>query len=78
MKKNKIIVGTLLAIGLVIGGAVNEPVVNAARTDMVDMSNNNIRSQPGGYIGVDEYISMRNDYGVKAVTTKITEGNIIC
>ena len=38
MKKNKIIVGTLLAIGLVIGGAVNEPVVNAARTDMVDMS----------------------------------------
>lgn len=74
MKKNKIIVGTLLAIGLVIGGAVNEPVVNAARTDMVDMSNNNIRSQPGGYIGVDEYISMRNDYGVKTVTTKITEG----
>ena len=74
MKRNKIIVGVLLMTGLTFGGVASETVANAARTDMVDLSNNNIRSQPGGYIGVDEYISMRNDYGVKAVTTKITEG----
>lgn len=52
MKKNKIIVGALLMAGLTLGGVVNEPVANAARTDMVDMSNNNIRSQPGDILAL--------------------------
>lgn len=78
MKKNKIIIGAAMLTGLTIGAGlanhIEPPKVEAARVDMVDLSNNNIRSQPGKYIGVDEYVSMRNDYGVKAVTTKITEG----
>lgn len=78
MKRNRIIIGTAMLAGLTVGAGlanhIEPPKVEAARTDMVDMSNNNIRLQPGKYIGVDEYISMRNDYGVKAVTTKITEG----
>lgn len=78
MKKNKIIIGAAMLTGLTIGAGlanhIEPPKIEAARVDMVDLSNNNIRSQPGKYIGVDEYVSMRNDYGVKAVTTKITEG----
>lgn len=78
MKKNKLIIGTAMLAGLTVGAGlanhIEPPKVEAARTDMVDLSNNNIRSQPGKYIGIDEYVSMRNDYGVKAVTTKITEG----
>ncbi|WP_080453599.1 GH25 family lysozyme [Lactiplantibacillus plantarum] len=41
---------------------------NAARMDMVDVSNNN------GYMSTAEYVSMRNEFGVKAVTVKIGEG----
>ncbi|WP_435393105.1 GH25 family lysozyme [Lactiplantibacillus plantarum] len=41
---------------------------NAARMDMVDVSNNN------GYMSTAEYTSMRNEFGVKAVTVKISEG----
>ncbi|WP_416587870.1 GH25 family lysozyme [Lactiplantibacillus plantarum] len=41
---------------------------NAARMDMVDVSNNN------GYMSTAEYVSMRNEFGVKAVTVKISEG----
>ncbi|MHC5566118.1 GH25 family lysozyme [Pediococcus acidilactici] len=40
----------------------------AARMDMVDVSNNN------GYMSTAEYVSMRNEFGVKAVTVKISEG----
>lgn len=40
----------------------------AARVDMVDVSNNN------GYMSKAEYVSMRNEFGVKAVTVKISEG----
>jgi len=43
--------------------------VNAARTDMVDVSNHN------GYMTVANFKDMLNNYGVKAVTTKISEGN---
>ena len=68
MKKNKIIVGALLMAGLTLGGVASETVVNAARTDMVDVSNYN------GNMTTAEYVSMRNDYGVKAITTKISEG----
>lgn len=41
----------------------------AARMDMVDVSNNN------GYMSTAEYVSMRNEFGVKAVTVKISEGS---
>ncbi|MGX6407193.1 GH25 family lysozyme [Lactiplantibacillus plantarum] len=41
---------------------------NAARMDMVDVSNNN------GYMSTAEYTSMRNEFGVKTVTVKISEG----
>lgn len=41
---------------------------HAARMDMVDVSNNN------GYMSTAEYVSMRNEFGVKAVTVKISEG----
>lgn len=41
---------------------------HAARIDMVDVSNNN------GYMSTKEYVSMRNEFGVKAVTVKISEG----
>lgn len=42
---------------------------HAARMDMVDVSNNN------GYMSRAEYVSMRNEFGVKAVTVKISEGS---
>ncbi|MGX6400827.1 GH25 family lysozyme [Lactiplantibacillus plantarum] len=41
---------------------------SAARMDMVDVSNNN------GYMSNAEYVSMRNEFGVKALTVKISEG----
>lgn len=56
--------GTAMLAGLVFGGSS----VNAARTDMVDVSNHN------GNMTTAEYVSMRNDYGVKAITAKISEG----
>lgn len=78
LEKSKLIIGTAMIAGLTFGGyAINQaqqPETEAARVDMLDMSNHNIKAQPGGYIGVDEYVSMRNNYGVKAITTKITEG----
>ncbi len=42
---------------------------HAARMDMVDVSNNN------GYMSTAEYVSMRNEFGVKAVTVKVSEGS---
>ncbi|MEJ6356104.1 GH25 family lysozyme [Lactiplantibacillus plantarum] len=41
---------------------------SAARMDMVDVSNNN------GYMSTAEDVSMRNEFGVKALTVKISEG----
>lgn len=64
MKKNKIIMGTAMLVGLLFGGSN----INAARTDMVDVSNHN------GNMTTAEYVSMRNNYGVKAITAKISEG----
>ncbi|WP_236585158.1 GH25 family lysozyme [Companilactobacillus farciminis] len=43
--------------------------VQAARTDMVDVSNHN------GYMTVSNFQDMLNNYGVKSVVTKISEGN---
>lgn len=64
MKKSKIIMGTAMLVGLLFGGSN----INAARTDMVDVSNHN------GNMTTAEYVSMRNNYGVKAITAKISEG----
>ncbi|RDF83583.1 lysin [Lactiplantibacillus plantarum] len=62
--KNKLILsGAAIMAALFLG--MN---ANAARMDMVDVSNNN------GYMSTAEYVSMRNEFGVKAVTVKISEG----
>lgn len=66
--KKKLIAGALLMAGLTLGGMASETVANAARTDMVDVSNHN------GNMTTAEYVSMRNNYGVKAITAKISEG----
>lgn len=42
---------------------------SAARMDMVGVSNNN------GYMSTAEYVSMRNEFGIKALTVKISEGS---
>ncbi|MCG0843257.1 lysin [Lactiplantibacillus plantarum] len=62
--KKKVLLGALAFTSAFLL-AVN---VNAARMDMVDVSNNN------GYMSTAEYVSMRNEFGVKAVTVKISEG----
>ena len=71
MKKSKLIAGAALMVGLTVGGTVaivSQQKVEAARTDMVDLSNHN------GSFSLGEFLSMRNDYGVKAITTKIKIG----
>lgn len=62
-KKLLVIIGLLLA-----GLFFCTTNVNAARTDMVDVSNHN------GNMTVLNFVDMRNNYGVKSVNTKITEG----
>lgn len=52
----------LLVIPLSVG------IASAARVDMVDVSNHQ------GNMTVGEYQTMRNNYGVKAITCKISEG----
>lgn len=73
MKKNKLIIGTAMLAGLTVGAGlanhIEPPKVEAARVDMIDLSNHN------GSFTLAEFQSMRNNYGVKAITTKISEGN---
>ncbi|WP_278838257.1 GH25 family lysozyme, partial [Ligilactobacillus saerimneri] len=73
MKKNKIIIGTamlaVLTVGAGLANHIEPPKVEAARVDMIDLSNHN------GSFTLAEFQSMRNNYGVKAITTKISEGN---
>lgn len=68
MKKNKFIIGLAVLAGLTFGGIITQQHAEAARTDMVDNSNHN------GIMTVANYTAMRNEYGVKAMTTKISEG----
>lgn len=63
MKRLKKIIYSALAGLLLFTG-----VAFGARTDMVDVSNHN------GYMTVDNWTQMRNQYGVKAMVTKLTEG----
>lgn len=62
MRRIKALVASVLAVVLFCSP------VYAARTDMVDVSNHN------GNMTTSEYVSMRNNYGVKAITAKISEG----
>ena len=64
MKKKLIYIVSLLIAGLFFC-TTN---VTAARTDMVDVSNHN------GYMTVSNFQDMLNNYGVKSVITKISEG----
>lgn len=68
MKKNKFIIVLAVLAGLTFGGIITQQHAEAARTDMVDNSNHN------GVMTVANYTAMRNEYGVKAMTTKISEG----
>ena len=61
-KLTKVLATLMLALPLTFGS------VFAARTDMVDVSNHN------GNMTTSEYTTMRNNYGVKAMTCKISEG----
>ena len=64
-RKNKII---LSLIGISIGLFLSLGKIDAARYDMVDVSNHN------GSITTNQFVNIRNQYGVKAVTTKLSEG----
>lgn len=63
MKNKLVLLGGAMLVAFLFG--LN---AKAARMDMVDVSNNN------GYMSTAEYTSMRNEFGVKAVTVKISEG----
>ena len=61
----------VLAAGAILAlGSVGETTVHAdtPRVDMVDVSNHN------GQMTAPEFVYMRNNYGMKAVATKISEG----
>ena len=66
MKLNRLLigVGALFTIGLF----PNIAHADTPRVDMVDVSNHN------GQMTAPEFVYMRNNYGMKAVTTKISEG----
>lgn len=63
MKKISKVVASIGAGLMIFTGSVF-----GARTDMVDVSNHN------GYMSIDNWTTMRNQYGVKAMVTKLTEG----
>ena len=66
--KHTIAVGLALTAFCLPVMANNTQHVDAARTDMIDVSSYN------GPMTYGNYIDMRNNYGVKAVTVKLTEG----
>ena len=63
-RKNKIILSLTILVGLFLSLGK----VDAARYDMIDVSNHN------GSISTSQFVGIRNQYGVKAVTTKLSEG----
>lgn len=58
----------LLSLTVTVGLFLLPSTTLAARTDMVDTSNHN------GYMTVENFTAMRDQYGVKSVVTKISEG----
>ena len=69
MNKHKLKALILMVSAIFIAFFMGNVTTHAARMDMVDVSNNN------GYMSTAEYVSMRNEFGVKAVTVKISEGS---
>ncbi|MEK2552489.1 LysM peptidoglycan-binding domain-containing protein [Lactiplantibacillus plantarum] len=65
---NKLRAPAIIAGVIFVGLLFGSNNIKAANMDMVDVSNNN------GYMSTAEYVSMRNEFGVKAVTVKISEG----
>jgi GH25 family lysozyme M1 (1,4-beta-N-acetylmuramidase) len=71
MKKLKMILTATLAVfsfALVSISVGHTAFADTPRYDMIDVSNHN------GQMTTDEFVQMRNQYGVKAITTKISEG----
>lgn len=68
MNKRKLKALVLMVGAIFMAFLLGNTTSQAARMDMVDVSNNN------GYMSTAEYVSMRNEFGVKAVTVKISEG----
>lgn len=68
MNKHKLKALILMVSAIFMAFLMGNTTSYAARMDMVDVSNNN------GYMSTVEYVSMRNEFGVKAVTVKISEG----
>lgn len=64
-RKRTILLAVFFSLIVVLLGATK---VSAARADMVDVSNNN------GAMTVANFQDMHDNYGVKAVVTKISEG----
>lgn len=63
-RKNEI----MLSLTILVGLFLSLGKVDAARYDMIDVSNHN------GSISTNQFVNIRNQYGVKAVTTKLSEG----
>lgn len=68
MNKQKLKAPILMVGAIFMAFLIDNVTSQAARMDMVDVSNNN------GYMSTAEYVSMRNEFGVKALTVKISEG----
>ncbi|WP_436683727.1 GH25 family lysozyme [Lactiplantibacillus plantarum] len=68
MNKQKLKAPILMVGAIFMAFLIVNVTSQAARMDMVDVSNNN------GYMSTAEYVSMRNEFGVKALTVKISEG----
>ena len=68
MNKQKLKAPILMVGAIFMAFLMADVTSQAARMDMVDVSNNN------GYMSTAEYVSMRNEFGVKALTVKISEG----
>lgn len=68
MNKQKLKAPILMVGAIFMALLIDNGTSQAARMDMVDVSNNN------GYMSTAEYVSMRNEFGVKALTVKISEG----
>ena len=67
-KQALVVAGAFLAFAGVGYVSADTASANTPRTDMVDVSNHN------GQMTTPEFVYMRNTYGVKAITTKISEG----
>ena len=65
MRFKKTLIGaTVIGLSLLFGATSTQ----AATSDMVDVSNHN------GYMTTANFVDMRNNYGVKSINTKLSEG----